>query len=273
MKTNLKLAYTVWSIILTAIILTACQKDELTTFDHDSGIYFDLLGDDRDSIIYTFAYNMNKASDTVHIPVSISGIRESKDKSYSVYVEADSSTASEGIHYQKLSENYIVSSGNGKTTLPVIIHNTPDLEEKSVSLIIKLKETNDFHIENPRIIRTRVVFSARLEQPIWWSMWLGEYSRTKHQLFMIATEQTTLTMDGLDAPKNLFFADMLRIMSNNPFQWVDRNPLKGYEIKTDDNGATYKFFHKENPNRTILLRKNAGSGLYHFIDELGREVR
>lgn len=260
-------------MLMTILLISACKKAELLTYDYNSGIYFNLQNTDRDSIVYTFAYNINKSTDTIHIPVSISGIRNNSDRHFSAYVEIDSSSAQEGKHYEKLAENYVMSNGNGKTTLPLVIYNTADLEDNSVSLIIKLKETADFHIENPKIIRAKVVFSARLEQPIWWSMWLGEYSRTKHQLFMIATEQTSMTMDGLDAPKNLFFADLLRMMLNNPFQWVERNPDKNYLLRTDDSGITYKFYHKDNPNRTILLRKNAGSGLFQFIDELGREVR
>ncbi|MBD1429472.1 MULTISPECIES: DUF4843 domain-containing protein [Sphingobacterium] len=273
MKTNSTFKYNIGSFLLVFLLLAACQKAELLTYNHNTGIYFNLSNANRDSIVYTFAYNINKASDTIYIPVSISGIREDKDRVYHAYIEVDSSSAQEGVHYQKLAESYVMNSGDGKTTLPLVIYNTPDLEENSVSVIVKLKESADFHIENPNIIRAKVVFSARLEQPMWWSMWLGEYSRTKHQLFLIATEQTTLTMDGLDAPKNLFFADLLNMMLNNPFQWVDKNPEKGYVLSTDDNGVTYKFYHKDNPNRTILLRKNTGSGLFRFIDELGREVR
>jgi hypothetical protein len=261
------------SIALSILTFSACKQAEPLLYDRDANIYFDLPAAQKDSIVYTFSYNMNKASDTIYIPVSLSGIREPKERFYSAYVEQDSSTAVEDVHFEKLALEYKLDVGAGKTFLPLVIYNVPDLEENSVSLIIKLKESADFNIENPKIIKAKIVFSARLEQPIWWSMWLQDYSRTKHQLFIIATDQTTLTTEGLDAPKNLYFADMLRAMLNNPFQWVDRNPQKGYELSTKDNGATYDFYHKDNPGRTITLKKNVGSGQYQFIDELGREVR
>src|SRR5690606_9561378 len=107
----------------------------------------------------------------------------------------------------------------------------------------------------------------------WWSMWLGAYSRVKHQLFLIVTEQRSLTMDGLDAPKNLYFANLLTLMLNDPFQWVADHPEKGYVLSETGNGDTYAFYHEENPNRIIVLKRNAGSGRYFFIDEEGKEVR
>lgn len=272
METNLNFK-SIITILVIFLTISSCKKAELITYNHNAGIYFNLSKNERDSIVYSFAYDITKSSDTINIPVSISGLRENRDRVYQAYVETDSSSAQEGFHYKKLEEGYAISAGEGKSFLPLIVYNTPDLEENSVSVIIKLKESSDFNVDNPQIIRAKVVFSARLEEPIWWSMWLGEYSRTKHQLFIIATDQTSLTMDGLDAPKNLYFVDLLRIMLNNPFEWVNKNPEKGYLLRTDDNGITYKFYHKDNPERTILLRKNAGTGVFQFIDELGKEVR
>ena len=235
-------------VVIFSLLFFACNKSEPTLYDYHSNIYFNLNEEQQDSIIYTFAYNINKSSDTVYIPVSISGFRNANERYYSAYVEQDSSTAIEGIHYEKLADRYLVSSEEGKTFLPLVVYNVKDLEEKNVSLIIKLKETNDFKVDDPEIVRAHIVLSARLEQPVWWTMWLQEYSRTKHQLFIISTGQTVLTMDGLDAPKNLYFADLLRIMLNNPFKWVEDNPEKGYTLSSPDNGLTYDFYHIDNPN-------------------------
>lgn len=252
---------------------TACKKSEPALYDYNSGIYFDLNEEQRDSIVFTFAYDINKSSDTILIPVRISGFRTAHDRYYSAYIEQDSSTAIENIHFETLQEKYVVPSEEGQTYLPLIVYNVKDLEDKNVSLIIKLKSSEDFHTDDPQNIRTKIILSAQLEQPIWWSMWLQEYSRTKHQLFIIATGQTDLTMDPFDAPKNLYFADLLKIMLNNPFKWVEDNPDKGYKLQSKDNGNTYEFFHIDNPSRVIILKKNIGTGQYHFIDELGKEVR
>lgn len=266
---------TIYLIILgcLATAFSACEKASPLIYDRDANIHFQLSGSLRDSIVYTFAYDVTKSSDTIFIPVRLAGYRTDQVRQYAAYVEQDSSTAVAGLHYEALAATYPMAANAGMTYLPLVIYNVAELEEKSVSLIIKLKATDDFDIEDPRLIRARVLFSARLEKPTWWNMWLGNYySRAKHQLFLIVTEQTTLTMDGLDAPKNLYFANLLTMMMNDPFKWVNDNPSKGYVLTQRTGQDAYDFYHTDNPNRTLLLRKNQSSGRYFFIDENGLEI-
>ena len=255
------------------ILLSSCQKTTLETYNHRANIYFSLDSVLRDSIIFTFAYDMSKTEDTVYLPTRIIGHRATSERYYSAYVEQDSSTAVPAIHYEPLASSYPLLANTGQDSLPLIVYNTPDLAEKSVSLILKLQSTEDLGIENTQRIRAKVILSAQLEQPAWWSMWLGSYSRTKHELFYLVTEQRDLTMEGIDAPRNLYFRDMLTMMLNDPFTWVDDHPEKGYLLTSTDNGATYHFYHQDNPMRIILLRRNSGTGQYTFIDENGMEVR
>lgn len=249
----------------------ACQKDKLLTYEHPANVYLELSSAQKDSIVYTFAYDMTKAVDTVFIPVRLMGHRVDSERFYQAFIEQDSSTAQEDVHYKALEESYSLGAGEGKTSLPLIVYNTADLESQPVNMVIKLKSSEDFGVENDKIIRAYVVLSAQLEQPAWWSMWMGAYSRVKHQLFLLVTDQRELSMDGLDAPKNLYFADLLTHMLNDPFQWVEDHPEKGY-VLTEDSGG-YLFYHQDNPARMIHLVRNAGSGKYFFIDELGKEVR
>lgn len=257
------------------LLMVACKKVDPLTFDHAANIYFDLSQEQKDSIPYTFAYDLAKASDTINIPVTISGKRMAQDRFYNAYVETDSSTAVPGIHFKPLESQYTVPASEGRTVLPLIVYNRPDLEDSSRTIILKLKASGDFGIENPTIIKARVVLSARLEQPAWWSMWCGAYSRTKHQLFLIVTGVTELSTAGLDAPKNLYIANLLTVMLNNPFDWVANNTGKGYVLEAVTMGSTdaYYFYTPQNPNKKILLQKNTGSGRYFFIDENGQEVR
>jgi hypothetical protein len=256
--------------------LFGCKEAELKLYERDANIYFNLSQNDRDSIVYTFAYDMTKAVDTVYIPVRLIGYRDQQARSYMVYVEQDSSTAVRDVHYKTLESNYPLAANSGGAWFPLIVYNVADLEERSVSVILKLQATDDFGIENPNIIRARVVLSARLEKPSWWDYWLDNYSRVKHQLFTLVTEQRSLTNvndDPFGVPKNTYIVSVLTMMLNDPFRWVDNNPEKGYVLTTEDDGATYSFYHKDNPNRAMLLKYNAGSGKYFFIDENGREVR
>lgn len=262
-------------LLCMVLLAAACKKAEPLTFDHAANIYFDLPQEQKDSIAYTFAYDLAKASDTINIPVTISGKRIAQDRFYTAYVEADSSTAIAGTHYKALEQQYTVRADEGRTVLPLIVYNRPDLEDSSRTIILKLRASGDFGIENPTIIKARVVLSARLEQPAWWSMWCGAYSRTKHQLFLIVTGVTELSTVGLDAPKNLYIANLLTVMLNNPFDWVANNTGKGYVLEAVTPGSTdaYYFYTPRNPDKKIVLQKNTGSGRYFFIDENGQEVR
>ncbi|SFW84472.1 DUF4843 domain-containing protein [Chitinophaga sancti] len=264
-------------LMLLLSILAACKKAEELHFDHAGNIHFNLGAGDKDSIVYTFAYTPTLSRDTIWLPVQLAGIQVNKDRSFSAYVETDSSTAKSGIHYEPLKSVYTLRADTGRAYLPVIIYNVADLENESVSLVIKLKGSNDLGIEIPTaddgssLLRAKIVFSAMLEQPNWWNMWLGSYySRTKHQLFLIVTGVTQLTTVGLDAPRNLYLANLLTTMLNDPFKWVANNPAKGYVLEAS--GDDYYFYNKENPARKILLRKNAAAGKYYFIDENGEEV-
>ena len=260
-------------LLLPLLLLCSCKKAGLTTYDRAANVYFDLSDADRDSIVYTFAYDMTKAQDTIFIPVKVMGYRDQQARHFEAFVEKDSSTARAEQHYDALKSQYTLESNAGRALMPIIVHNISELENQSVSLLVKLKASDDFGVENPALIRARIIISAQLEQPAWWTMWLDNYSRVKHQLFLIVTEQRSLSMVGLDAPKNLYFANLLLMMLNDPFKWVKDHPEKKYVLNSKDNGQTYQFYHLDNPSRSILLRKNSASGKYYFIDELGKEVR
>jgi hypothetical protein len=248
----------------------------LLTYDHPANIYFDLTNEQRDSIVYTFAYDLTKAQDTVYLPVRIMGYRADSERNYQAYIEQDSSTANPDVHYKVLEKQYPIEGKTGGALLPLIIYNVPDIAERAVSIIVKLRGNEDFGLESPNIARAKVILSAQLEKPNWWDIWpLQPYSRTKHQLFFIVTEQRSLTTPSTDpfgSPKNLYFTGLLSAMLNDPFKWVSEHPEKGYVLTSKDNGATYSFYNLNNPSINIVLKRNDASGRYFFIDEEGKEI-
>jgi len=264
-------------ILLAFISLASCKRAEEMRFDHPAGVYFDFQYDGRkDSMVTTFAYNPTKLQDTVWIPVRISGITSPNPRTFKARIEADSSSAVHELHYEPLKASYPMAANNGFAWLPFVIYNKDkELENRAVSVIIKLTASDDFNIDNPYCIRAKVVFSAKLEKPDWWDMWpLPPYSRVKHELFILVTGLTELSTDGLDAPKNLYICGLLTTMLNNPFNWVEKNTAKGYKLEevTPGNADSYYFYNTGNPTKKTLLRKNLQNGKYYFIDENGNEV-
>lgn len=265
-------------LVFAVVFLSACKKADELRYDHQpASVYFDIYNQDKDSIVYTFAYDPGKARDTLMLPVQITGLRSENARVFTAHIEADSSSARPDVHYVPLAASYTMPAGEGKTYLPfVLLNSDPALEDQAVSVIIKLTASDDFAVEIPGMIRAKIVFSSKLEKPAdWWDQWFpGYYSRVKHELFILATGKTSLTsgqQGGQDAPMNLYYVSVLTTLLNNPFSWVEKNADKGFVLeKVDDD--TYYFYKDTNPNKKYLIKKNEQTDKFYFIDENGQEV-
>ena len=260
--------------LLIIIACVGCRKEETTTYGSSDNVYFDFdpATTDRDSIIYTFAYTPGLEQDTVFLPVRVSGMRADMNRSFGVRVDDARTTAVAGSHYEPLQQNYSVPADSGALLLPVVLLNSdPALSERSVVLTLQLSAA-DLGIADTSIVTARIVFSNKLEKPVWWEMWLGGYySQVKHELFLISSGTTDLTLSGLDAPTNLYHTGKLASFLNDPFTWVEQNPEKGYVLVQREDG-NYDFYNENTPAKKILLRKNVQANKYFFIDENGAEV-
>jgi hypothetical protein len=267
-------------VIITILIIAAgicsCKKtDNFLYHSPGDSVYFNFDPETtlRDSVLFTFAEEPGVLKDTVFLPVSISGVRVNKERKFSVLVVQDGGTALANTHYEPFKESYSISADSGQFKLPVILYNKdPLLADRSIILKLKLVPSADLDTANNKLISAKIVFSNKLEQPIWWSKWVSTYySQTKHRLFIIAAGVTSLTMDNLDAPRNLYYVSKLTNLLNDPFTWITSNPEKGYELNKRADG-NYDFYSKENPASKILLRKNESAGKFFFIDENNKEI-
>ncbi len=258
--------------IIIVIAGVACKKTPDFLFRAPlQNVYFDI--NPEDSVVYTFAYNPQLGRDTVFLPVKLAGMRADSVRRFGVIVVDSNTTAKAGLHYEPFKEWYTLPADSGVFRLPVILFNTdPLLQDQSVKLTLKLKPGAGLDTNVNKLIKARVMLSSKLEQPDWWNTWpLGAYSRTKHELFMIATGVTSMTKDGLDAPRNLFLVGRLNVMVADPFAWVNNNPEKGYVLTLRSDG-NYDFYATTNPAKSILVRKNTSTGRFYFVDENGLDI-
>lgn len=262
-------------LILMLVLVASCKKAEELRYSSSDNIYFDFdaTTKDRDSIVYTFAYDPGKATDTVWLPVRLSGQRVARARTFKVQPIAAGTTALPGVHYEALKESYSMPADSGTFALPIVMYNKdPKLSNQSVALRLALVETTDFGLALTGLTTAKVVFSSKLEKPEWWEMWLGSYySQVKHELFLISSGTIHMTMSGLDAPKNLYHVGRLNSFLNNPFGWVQENSGKGYVLEQKGTNA-YDFYNSSNPAKKFELRLNTQSGRYFFMDENGKEV-
>lgn len=253
--------------------LVSCKKGEYQLYSSPDNIHFNFVNPTVDSIVYTFAFTPGRQSDTIYIPMQLSGSRVNRDRQYSVAVTDSNTTAIAGEHYAALQQSYILPADSGVCYLPIIIYNTDTLlRKRSVALSLHLVATDDLGIAIADQDMGKVIISNKLEEPAWWNMWMGQYfSSTKYQLFIIATGLTTLSTSGLDAPKNLYYVSLLNTLLQDPFAWVANNPQSGYVLTQQPNGS-YNFYNTNNPLSVIPLVQDPSTGNWYFIDENGAEV-
>lgn len=264
-----------WIIaFFTICAFCSCHKAKELVYDSAENVYVDYWDSQADSVLYTFAFHPELGRDTLYVPIRIAGLRRDYDRKFSLQVVKDSSTAKENVHYVPLAPYYIMKQNTGVTYVPVILLNSdPALATRSVSMRIKLFSTEDLAAGIPERNKTKIVFSSKLEHEEWWDWWFdpATWSVTKNQFFIIVTGLTSLTKNGLDAPKNQYLASLVADFLSNPAKWVAKNPTKGYKLDVRPDG-NYDFYSVNNPDKKILYQKSASNGLYYFIDENGKEI-
>jgi hypothetical protein len=261
------------NILAVVILVASCKKAEKFTYGSPDNVYFEFSNaQDRDSSVYTFAYNPTKATDTFWLLVKISGIRVPAGRTFGVQVIDTATTAVANTHYEPLQPTHTMAAGAGLYPLPVVLINKDaSLQTRTVALSLQLTATSDLGVALPSLIKAKIIISNKLEKPRWWDMWLDNYSQVKHQLFRLTATTDDLTMEGIDAPRNLYYAGKLAAFMADPFSWVTANPDKGY-VLTLRNDGNYDFYNSATPDQKILLRKNTSTGKFYFIDETGKEV-
>jgi hypothetical protein len=267
--------------LLYMTVFSSCKKVTELKYGSDDNIYFDLVdrtGARVDSIVYSFALFPGLAADTILLPLRISGIRAASERTFRIRVVDSATTAQPNLHYKPLEDAYKAPAGQGTVMVPVIIFNTDTaLAGKMVRIKFQLESTADLQAEFKKLDTFRIMFSNRLEKPVWWDVWSGElgpYSRVKHELFIRTSGTTELPPTASDAtstPRVLFYTRRFRSFLNDPRQWVADNPEEGYTLEPAGSGA-YNFYSVTNPAKKYLLKLNPSDNRYYFTDENGNRI-
>lgn len=273
--------------LLLSTMLLACKKNELMPYEAQNNVYLHYLDKDKlqdtTTIGYSFAFNPSLAQDTIWVPIIVTGPKVAQSRQFVLSVVDSLTTAVKDIHYEALKASYTLPADSTTFKIPIILKNTDEtLAEKSVTLGFRTVTGGDFLADMPLPLRTKkVIFSNRLERPSWWIYWqsqLGEYGRTRHQLFLIASGTTELVdMSKPDAylqiPRTLYYIDTFRIFLKDPATWIAQNPNKGYVlVKKTDGSNEFEFYSEDAPTKRFVLKFFAQVNGYFFIDENGNQI-
>ncbi|MFY0254638.1 DUF4843 domain-containing protein [Chitinophaga sp. 30R24] len=265
------------------VLLMACKKQDNPLFQqpHDN-IYFDFTDDEKstriDSFFYSFALYPEKSTDTIMLPVKVSGSRVHYDRWFKVKVIDSATTAQPGLHYKALDTAYKIPADSGGGFLPIIMYVAdPALIDRSVTIKLQLISSSQLSNDFPAFDTAKITFSNRLEEPVWWAVWIGElgvYSRVKHELFIRTSGTTELQTDMSDwqsTPLTLFYIRQFRAFMMDPIGRTPDYKDKGYAIGQQDDG-TYYFYNTGNPDKKYPLEFNSADGRYYFHDENGNRI-
>jgi len=272
----------IFFILLFCSAMFGCKKDKELLYNSQDNVYLDYAI--KDTLNYSFALHVSQAQDTIWVPVIISGNRVNHDRHFQMSVVPDSTTAIATVDYEPLKSSYTMPADSGVVHIPVIIKGTDTtLVNKSVVLTVRVSGGTDFaSLFNESIRTKKILFSNRLEEPAWWPDWqgeLGDYSRTKHQLFLISSGTIDLGMVTGNPtayeiiPAALYFISNFDNFLVDPFTWVSQNPTKGYVLTPRNDGTgDYDFYSTIDPAKKFHLQYFPSVNKYLFIDENGNQV-
>lgn len=140
------------------IFFTGCEK-EIMDYEGKEGVYFSVRHNNNSTILesmwpyqpYSNVDFVRIAKDEVEfdVKVMITGPAKDYDRVFQVSVNPDSTTAIVGQHYEAVQEKWTIPAGAVSTTIKVRVNRTPDLEEKPVTLGLRLIATDDFALSFP----------------------------------------------------------------------------------------------------------------------------
>lgn len=155
-----------------AILLIAGCEEKPALFSDADGLYFNTADT---SLNYSFAKYPHKLTDTIQIPVSVLGTSIGTDRPISVgVITATGFNAVEGVHYKVLTNN-VIPANTYKTTIPVVVYRTTDLELNPVKFMLKLNTTEAFPGKGITAKQSVTINLAYIQKPSnWGNAWQSQ---------------------------------------------------------------------------------------------------
>ena len=149
----------------------ACRKNEIILFDRDeAGVYFQTGWQTRlyvnsetyvDSVDYSFSVESDTVTEKV-LDVLVRTMGKVKDfpRLVKLSVDAENSTAMEGVHYEIDFDAAVIPAGASSISFPVKFFRTQDLMGEKIKLVLKLEDNENFKVYFKEQKNTNVYYAA-----------------------------------------------------------------------------------------------------------------
>jgi hypothetical protein len=186
-----------YSLLLFSLVFlfSACKKTDLKVYDGDTNIYFSkaaLVSSPFDSLLVTFAFQPQITDSLVKVPVQITGAPSDKDRAYKVAVDASSSTAKAGVHFEALPPTFTLPAGKVADSVRVKLLRTPDMLNDTFSLVLELQPNENFQAgmvdkianattgQKLSYTKFKILVTDVLSRPkLWLDTYFGTFTRKK----------------------------------------------------------------------------------------------
>ena len=183
--------------ILGIIILSlcACSKEGLTQYDAAKNYLYIPNDKYMDTTFVTFKHHPGIDDYDVFFEVRLIGIQLIEDKSYSIEVVKDKTTAK--VEDYTLDTEQIFHAGVLKDQLKITLHNTAHLLNETVRVTLRLTPNENFGVADylgesesrAQSLTASVAFDNQISKPSWWNSdiemnYLGEWTPIKYEKFI-----------------------------------------------------------------------------------------
>lgn len=138
--------------------LMSCQEAEVMSYEGEEGVYFAVQygAEWGDTTLWPY-YPMTpikfidtENEDSIHnIRVASTGGIKNYDRKVKMIVEQDSTTAIEGLNYEKLDEEYTIKAGTHFVDIAIKLIKNENIYSEAKRLSFKLLPTDDFTLSIP----------------------------------------------------------------------------------------------------------------------------
>ncbi|TCC98160.1 DUF4843 domain-containing protein [Pedobacter psychroterrae] len=176
-------------LIALPVILASCAKDKQLMYNEQPSIY---VYDRVDSTVFTFAtVPVNVVKDTINVEYRIIGTAAAQDRTIKLEPRAGA-TAKPGYHYSV--GPAVVKANEYSAIVPIYVYRKVGLKDSTVTVILDIKENEDFKLGYLGRLRYKLSISDILSKPtIWdsaWAPYFGSYSQVKFRFLLEATGRT-----------------------------------------------------------------------------------
>ena len=216
------------------LIMTACSKSEIDTWDARPRVWFT---NSNDTTLFSFYTQPEGTTESVvEVPISMAGRVADEDRTVTVK-DLGSSPFNPGSRYEIVSA--VIPAGEVTGMLQVKVYKTENLEEANDTLNFEICGSEVFEVGLSDYLHHAIIISSSLAKPSWWDSTadrnVGYYSEKKLEIIY-----TVLGSDEIFSSASSWSSDDVQVAIYQLNQYCKKNNIKYHP--DDEDVITFDFW-------------------------------